>query len=334
MSASRFDTPPLLPAASVAQSKAILGAMRAVAEIGGPASEHDRRALESADRFVFGHDGRFAFDGLKPVAPAALAETVGSGALAHEALKFLAVMAFVDGKLDKAKIGAVLDYAHALGIAERYLDEIRDAAQDRLQEVLADMTRCNMESITGKPWGGGDVNAWLLPYVGAAEDPAMAARFQALGKLPPETFGHAFWTQFKKNGYAFPGEPKGLNAVFTVPHDTAHVLTGYDTTPRGEILVSTFTAAMHPRWPMAGHVLPVIFSWHLKVMINKVAGDAADALDPAEFWHAWAAGAAARVDTFAPDWNFWAHVETPLEALRRSWAIPAEGLESGGRQET
>jgi hypothetical protein len=327
MNQPRIDVPPLLPTASVAQSKAILGAMRAVAEAGGPAREDDRRALESADRFVFGHDGDFTFDAIRPITPAALAATIGGGALGHEALKFLAVMAFVDGKLDKAKIAAVLGYAQALGIAEHYLDEIRQAAEDRLQEVLADMTRCNMESITGRPWGGGDINAWLLPYGGAAGDPAMAARFETLGRLPLDSFGHAFWTQFKKNGYAFPGDPKGLNATFTVPHDAAHVLTGYDTTPRGEILVSTFTAAMHPKWPMAGHVLPVIFSWHLKVMINKVAGDAAGALDPAEFWHAWAGGAAARVDTFAPDWNFWEYVETPLKALRARWAIPENGLE-------
>jgi len=76
---------------------------------------------------------------------------------------------------------------------------------------------------------------------------------------------------------------------------------------------------MHPRYPMAGHVLPVIFSWHLKVQINAVAKDAAGALDPDEFWHAWAGGAAATVDTFAPDWDFWAHVEAPLRTLRTRW---------------
>jgi len=328
MTARTPDIQPLLPAATLAQSKAILGAMRVIAETGGPASEDDRRALDSADRYVFGHDGSFDFAALAPVAPAALARALaGDGGLAHEALKFLAVMAFVDGRLDKAKIAAVLGYAKALGIAEHYLDEIRQAAEDRLQEVLADMTRCNMESITGKPWASGDINTWLLPYGGAAADPALVARFETLGRLPPESFGRAFWRQFKTNGYAFPGDPKGLNATFTVPHDSAHVLTGYDTTPRGEILVSTFTAAMHPKWPMAGHVLPVIFSWHLKVQINKVAGDAAGALDPREFWHAWAGGAAAKVDTFAPDWYFWDHVERPLEALRAEWSIPVDGLE-------
>ena len=85
---------------------------------------------------------------------------------------------------------------------------------------------------------------------------------------------------------------------------------------------------MHPKYPMAGHVLPVIFSWHLGVQINEVARDASGALDPKEFWHAWAAGAAVTVDTFAPDWDFWSHVEVPLGALRERWSIPAAGLDA------
>ncbi len=325
---STARTTPLLPGASRTQTKAILGAMRAVAETGGAATRDDRVALASADQYIFGHDAPFAFEAIAPVAPAALASALAGGDLGHDALKFLTVMAFVDGRLDQAKIASVLRYASALGIAERYLDEIKEAAEGRLQEVLADMTRCNMESVTGRPWSGGDVNKWLLPYAGAAADPALAQRFEALARLAPNTFGHGFWAHFRKSGYAFPGEPKALNAAFSMPHDSVHVLTGYDTKPRGELLASIFTAAMHPRYPMAGHVLPVIFSWHLKVQINEVARDAGGALDPQEFWHAWAAGAAATVDTFAPGWEFWSYVEVPLGALRERWSIPAAGLDA------
>jgi hypothetical protein len=33
------------------------------------------------------------------------------------------------------------------------------------------------------------------------------------------------------------------------------------------------------------------------------------------------------VDTFAPDWDFWAHLEAPLPALREQYAIPSAGLD-------
>lgn len=326
MQSSKIDIPPLLPRASRRQSIAILGAMRAIAETSGVASREDRLAVESAERYIFGHEAPQLFEGIAAMAPGALAAALAASDLGQDALKFVAIMAFIDGSLDKAKIASVLSYANALGIEERYLDEIKQATQDRLQEALADMSRCNMESITNRAWSGGDVNQWLLPYAGASADPRLVERFEALGRMPEQALGHAFWAHFRENNYAFPGDPRAVNAAFSVPHDTVHVLTGYDTKPRGEILVSTFTAAMHPKYPMAGHVLPVIFSWHLDVRINELAGDAAGALDPREFWRAWAAGAATTVDTFSENWDFWAYVERPLAELREQWSIPARGL--------
>ena len=101
-------TPPLLPGASSTQTQAILGAMRAVAETGGAATKQDQVALASADQYVFGHDAPFAFAMIAPVALAALASALAGSDLGRDALKFLTVMAFVDGSLDKAKIASVL----------------------------------------------------------------------------------------------------------------------------------------------------------------------------------------------------------------------------------
>jgi len=122
------DTPPLIVGANRGQTGAILGAMRAVAEVAGRASHDDKLALQSAERFVFGHEAPLAFDAIPVVAPAALAAALAGSDLGGDALKFLTVMAFVDGSLDKAKIAAVLRYADALGIDERYLDEIKESS--------------------------------------------------------------------------------------------------------------------------------------------------------------------------------------------------------------
>jgi hypothetical protein len=321
---------PFVADATSQQTDAILGAMRAVAETGSPLSANDRRALAAAARYMFGRTQSDDAGAMAPVSPDALAATVANPELRENALKFLTVMAFVDGKLDTGKIAAVIRYANALGIHARYVDEIADAAQGHVHEALADMTRANMESIAGRPVADAnpDETKWLLPY-DTAPDPALAARFDALAALPKETFGHAFYAHFRDNNYAFPGRKTALNSGFSLPHDSAHVVSGYNTTPRGELLVSTFTAGMHPQFPMAGHILPVIFSWQLGVQINPVAKDASGTLDPREFWHAYAGGKTATVDTFAPAWDFWRYVETPLRDLRRQWAIPEDGLETG-----
>jgi hypothetical protein len=321
---TQLDVNPFISGATPQQIASILGVMCGVAETGGALSNADARALSAASLYMFGQPLDVAQ--LKPVAPAALAAAVSDPKLREDALKFATVMAFVDGKLDTGKIARVVGYAKALGLHERYIDEIAEAAAGHVKEALADMTRANMVSITGKAWTDADATAWLVPY-DKAPDPSLAERCKTLGALPEGSFGLAFYNHYRNNGYAFPGEPTGLNAGFGFPHDTAHVVSGYNTTPRGELLVSTFTAGMHPHFPMAGHILPVIFSWHLGIQINPVAKSAQGALDPQEIWHAYAGGRTATIDTFAPGWDFWAYVETPLHALRRQWAIPEDGLD-------
>jgi len=185
--------------------------------------------------------------------------------------------------------------------------------------------RKNFDSVISRPSDGLDPVAWIKPYAGSNADALLVARYEALGKLEDNTFGKALWQFDKSNGYAFPGDPTALNARFGTPHDSTHVISGYDTSPRGEILVSTFTAGMHPINPMTGHILPVIFNGHLGVKFNDVARYTSGGLDPHEFWHAWARGADMSVDIFAPDWNVWDWVERDLQELRRAWNVAPPG---------
>lgn len=310
--------------ATNAEACAIVGAMAAIAASDGEdrVTSADRTSLLAAYHYVLRQGGMLEPSTLPRPSPEALAAVLHDPALAREAAHMLTVMAFVDGSLDRAKIASVLRYAAALGIAEPFIEEIAEAARGEVQRALADMTRRNLESITGRPFLGDDGAAWFLPYRGAQADPALAARYRALAALPEGSLGRAYWEQYTRNGYAFPGEPNGLNEAFATPHDCTHVLSGYDTTPRGELLVSTFTAAMHPSRLMEGHVLPVIFSWHLGIKINDVAGAATGALDPEEFWHAWTRGAAVTTDLFAPGWDFWTCIGDSVAALRERYAVP------------
>jgi hypothetical protein len=311
--------------ATGAEARAIVGAMAAIAAADGEAriSAADRTSLLAAYHYVLRQGGTLEPLAVPRPSPAALAAALRDPALASEAAHMLSVMAFIDGSLDRVKIASVLRYAAALGIAEPFIEEIAEAARGEVQRALADMTRRNLESITGRPFPADSSADWFLPYRGDRVDPVLAARYRALASLPEGSLGRAYWEHYTRNNYAFPGEPDGLNEAFATPHDCTHVLSGYDTTPRGELLVSTFTAAMHPERPMEGHVLPVIFSWHLGIKINDVAGAATGALDPEEFWHAWARGAAVTVDLFARDWDFWSCTGDSVAALRRRYAVPA-----------
>ena len=305
------------------ESDAILGAMRQVAlAAGGGPSWADTVSILSAGRYLLRRNDLTDIGTLPAVSPDDLSARLrGDPELAREAVKYLAVMALVDGVLDHRKLARVLEYARALDIEADYLDELVEAASGHLSWAVADMTRRNFDSILGRPSEGLDPAQWILPYAGDRADPALVARYEALGRLPQNTFGKALWDFDKSNGYPFPGDPAALNAGFGTPHDATHVLSGYDTSPRGEIPVSTFTAAMHPLNPMSGHILPVIFNGHLGVTFNEVARSTTGGLDPDAFWNAWARGADTTVDLFAPGWSAWDWVEHDLDEVRRRFNI-------------
>ncbi|MBV9283991.1 MAG: hypothetical protein JO176_05230 [Acidimicrobiia bacterium] len=313
----------MLVSASPEQSFAILRAMRVVATARGRErlTDADRAALIAAGRYMLQVPTPVDVDALSDIGPEALAKELDRRELASQATQFLAVMALIDGKLDRAKIETVLPYAAALGISDDYVRQLADSAHGHLKWVLADMARRNMESILGY-LPDVSLDQWIMPYQNGKEDLALAGRYRALGQLPEGSFGRAFFDFYEANGFAFPGEPTAVNEQFATPHDSTHVMSGYSTSLQGELLVSTFTGGMHPDLPMSGHILPVIFSWHLGIEIVKFAGSATGSLDPEKFWVAWERGGQTTQDLFAHDWDYWSAVHDPIDELRRRYSVP------------
>ena len=71
----------------------------------------------------------------------------GEPELANEAVKYLAIMALVDGTLDHSKLARVLDYSRALDVEADYLTDLVEAASGHLAWATADMWRKNFDSV-------------------------------------------------------------------------------------------------------------------------------------------------------------------------------------------
>jgi hypothetical protein len=307
--------------ATVTQAGAIVRAMKCVATGDGTValSAVDVAAIEACHHVVLHRDERLDVAALPPITPAELATLVGGGGVGEHTVQFLAVVALVNGSVRSERIDVVERYSAALGLHEDYLDELIAAGEGRLQWALADMSRRNVVSISDGRLKTEDFALW--PYR-EAPDPALAERYRGLAVLPRGTLGWEFHRWYAAHDFPFPGEPEAVAEIFTCPHDSTHLLSGYSTSPQGELLVSTFTAGMHPLEPMAGHVLPVIFSWHLGIELNPLAGSWTSALHPRKFWVAWERGAETIGDLFAADRDFWALAEVPLEELKRRYRVP------------
>lgn len=306
------------------QAEAILGAMRAVAlEHGaGGVTELDRKTISGAATIVFGLEPLDP-EAIEPVDPEGLAAVLPGREDGEQAVRILAVMSLADGVLDPEKTELVRAYAQALGVSEGYLEILSEVAAKEVAEASACIMRKNVGSFPHL-----DVErlkaglaAPFLPYA-EDPDPELEARYEELRGLPEKSFGRAFYDHFKRNSFAFPGNPEGLAEGFTTPHDSSHVLSGYSTSQAGEICVSTFIGAMHPDHPMAAEVLPVLYSWHLGIELNELAKTFRGAYEPRRFWTAWDRGAATTVDVVAADWDFWGATEVPLEELRAAYGVP------------
>ncbi|HEY0278639.1 MAG TPA: hypothetical protein VGC32_10265 [Solirubrobacterales bacterium] len=304
----------------------MLGAMRAVAlEHGGPGlTDMDRETIDSAATIVLGL-GEIDVDALAPVEPAGLAAATGDAEETDRPIRMLSVMSLADGELDAEKTALVRAYADALGVEADYLDILTEAAAGEIAQAAACIVRKNAESFPHLDSSRLSIGAVapFFPYKDeGAADPELEARYQALGELPADSFGHRFSDHFEKNGFFFPGNPNGLAEGFTTPHDSSHVLSGCSTEEGGEICVSTFIGAMHPDHPIAAEVLPVIFSWDLGVKLNDVANSTTGVFEPRHSWTDRERGAATTTDVVADDWDFWAATTVPLDELRSAYGVP------------
>jgi hypothetical protein len=304
----------------------VLGAIRAVCTGGEavPLSQPGATAIAAFGAHGLGLSEPIDMSAPAPT-PAALGEAMPSSHAAALVADALCVSALADGTLDEARISTVVTYVDVLDADAGWLEDLEASTQPDLGPVIADMGGKNLSSVTDGRVDFSkvdDVSSWLLPYEGDGVDPMLAERYRSLGALPEGTFGRHFFDFYDGHGFAMPGEPGAVNEMFGTPHDCTHLLSGYDTTPQGELLVSTFTSQMHPVFPMEGHVLPVIYSWHLGIEFNKLAGSYRGALDLEKFWVAWERGQKTQADTFSSAFDFWSHVEDPLSKVADAFSVP------------
>jgi hypothetical protein len=93
-------------------------------------------------------------------------------------------------------------------------------------------------------WSPEDVQRALAPYVDGADDRALAASYGRLADCAPGSLGRRFFDFYDRYRFSFPGNAAALNEHFATHHDATHLLSGYNTSLQGELLVSTFASTM------------------------------------------------------------------------------------------
>jgi hypothetical protein len=286
-----------------------------------------RAMMTAAQRSVLNTDADL--DALAPINPADLAAGISTPGLGDQVIQAMLLGVIADGEPDPACEKRAEAFATALGVSIPGLRTVRLLCEHHMLLFRLDFLRRSsfrdMIIDQYQRHGGiqGVVQA-LLGMRGLREDPELARRYIALGDLPEDTLGYAFFRHYRDNGFALPGERTGFpeGAVY---HDMTHVLSGYGTTVEGETMVGGFTAGYRKVNPFYVLLIPILsFSTGVNITPSDQPHVSATLANPgvaAGFIQAIERGARVNTDLSA-SWDYWPLVELPLAEARARLAIP------------
>lgn len=257
------------------------------------------------------------------ITPAQIARVITHPHQRKRLLQMAIVMAMVDGDTAPHQQKALRSLASALSVEEQGLRVLQEAATGHQLVARFDLFRRMMKKLVAPALhdeGIAGVKKIIESlFFKRGEDPVVAEKYHQLGQLPQETLGYAFWQHYTQNHFPFPGEAGGIpeRLVF---HDLGHLLSGYDTSPAGEIQQGAFQAGFIREDGFA-FLLFVILQFHWGIKITPVADPSEGLFDIPLVIHALQRGAACTVD-LSDCWNFWEVVELPLEEVRARYGIP------------
>jgi tellurite resistance protein len=296
-----------------------LRAMKTVALADGMLDDSERHMMEAVQR-VFGTTHEI--EQLAPITPAELARAFPDPQLRQQLVQGLIVMSLIDGKANAQETDLVERFAQALEVSAPEVKDLRHVLKGEILQLRLDLVRrfwlrpkvneiWNTEGIRG-------LYTFMRGMLGAYEDSALAARYQALEHYPSGSLGRAYWEYCRKNGFALPGEKGGAPEQILF-HDCAHLLSGYGTAPEEEVQVACFSAGFQRRDPWL-FVFFVLLQFHAGIRMTPITEARTGLFDPAKALIAIRRGAAMNVD-LNNGWDYWPVMGEQVEELRRRYNI-------------
>lgn len=308
-----------------AVAEAGLRAMRQLALARGEFGTASRALIAAAQRQVLHTD--LDVDALPPIGPEELAAAFRDPALAHQFVQGMTVVSLADGPPTAAQARLMASYARALGVDEPAVRVLGELANHHTVLFRLDFMRRShiADMLKGAVHRDGFLATArsFAAFRGLREDPAVAARYKALERLPKDTLGYAFWRHCSENGFAFPGEPFGFPEA-GVYHDFTHVLSGYSTQPEGEVQIGGFTAGYKKHTPIFV-ILFVILTFSAGINVTPVDQPVSLGILAQEgladrFFVAVERGSRVPID-LSDGWDHWAWVDKPLDEARAALNI-------------
>lgn len=301
------------------EARATLGAMRRVL---GPTRTLEPREIELLEvaANIVGHPQAAA--DVEPLEPVEVARLVTAPRVRQRIVESAILASLMDGVVDPEEAESVCALAASLDVDEPRLAALCHLARGRTALAWLDLARRSFakDAFERALAEGGLRSLYeiVAPLVGLGDDPALAARYIALGEHDPGTLGRAYFDFLVRNELPFPGEHRAVPEA-GVWHDLTHVLSGYETTDQEEILVVSFIAGYRREDPFFW-IFTIALQYHLGIKVSPYSPARRGLFHPATAMAAYERGT--HVVTDLERWEPWPHFARPLADVRRELGVP------------
>lgn len=298
------------------QAVLALRAMKTLALADGELHPQERRMIEIAVE-VF--ELELDIDALEPLEPASLAEQLSEPEAREGFIERLVVLATLDGEVTAEEVELIEAYAEAVGVDHHGVTALRRLVDGHVRRMMFGLGRRSfMPKLIAGVWRERGLRGlWTIGKAAAGiPDAEEAARFEALGELGPETLGNQLYHQFADNGFAYPGQRHGPPSAMLF-HDLGHVIGGFGTEPRDELLVCAFQCGYMGEDDALVMYLVIAMLFQLAVEpVAKLRGVPAHKalVDVDTFRAAYERGKA--LNRSLVGWDPWPHMDQPVAAVR------------------
>lgn len=266
--------------------------------------------------------GRIWPQPLNPHVPVGLSGLITTRRQRQEVMQLLTVLAFVEPRLDEAKVALLVRIAAELQVEAAVVADLQEVCRHHVLKAFGDMYRRTFHDFNADGVVQGYAR-FILPLLGIGIDQQHLTRYAALAEAPAGSLGEALHAYYRSNGFPYPGSRKGLPYDYVALHDVHHVITGYGTDPAGELQVLAFSMGLFPDHALL-IALPPLLQFQVGIadpLAGSVAPTLKDQLDAPAFAIALQRGAAATGPLRDFHWDFWDWIERPLVAVRRDLTV-------------
>ena len=297
-----------------------LRALKVVAMADGQFSERERGLLAAAQKMF---SSNVDVDALEPIEPAELAAKIEHIGLRRQLLRAMLITSMADGEASPQEAATIEAFREAFGIELHEIDTFKKLSEGHFTSARFDVARrfWARQHVIEKVKQDGV--GWLAKSIATlaklTEDKPLAAKYRKLEHAPADSLGRAYFDLIDGNGFSFPGE-KGSPPEVIIMHDLTHVLSGYDTTPPGEMCVTAFHAGYRNQDPFTW-ILFSMMQFNMGIGLTPITEATTLQFDPPSVLKALQRGAAMNTDLTDGTWDYWADMELPLEEIRAKYNV-------------